>query len=291
MEQLINPIILKELACQWIKEDCPNFDFHPIINGTRTSVFNIFCKAQAVLAGKPFIQAICDQLNLTIEWLVEEGDIVNGSPKHVVKIATLTGQTSNLLLVERTVLNILSRCSGVSTQANRIKEIVQSIDDKVALAGTRKTTPGFRIVEKYGLLVSGALTHRYDLSSMVMIKDNHIDIVGNSLPQYIESVRRCCGFSSKIEVECRNLDEVKKVAHLGVDIIMLDNFKPEAVKQSADWIKNNHPNILVEVSGGINEDNIEDYVYCNVDVISMGSLVQGYSTIDFSMKFEKFKDS
>lgn len=291
MDQLINPIVLKELACHWIKEDCPNFDFHPIINGTRTGIFNIFCKAQAILAGKPFIQAICDQLNLNIEWLVEEGDIVNGFQDHGVKVASLTGQISNLLLAERTILNVLSRCSGVATQANRIKEIIQSIDDKVVLAGTRKTTPGFRLVEKYGLLVSGALTHRYDLSSMIMIKDNHLDIVGEALPDYIESVRRYCGFSSKIEVECRNFEEVKKVAPLGVDIIMLDNFEPDAVRQSANWIKNNYPAILVEVSGGIDEDNLEDYVCSTIDVISMGTLVQGYSTIDFSMKFEKFKNS
>ncbi|XP_053212756.1 nicotinate-nucleotide pyrophosphorylase [carboxylating]-like [Panonychus citri] len=289
MDQLINPIVLKELASQWIKEDCPNFDFHPIINGTRTGIFNIYCKAQAVLAGKPFIQAICDELKLTIEWVAEEGDIINGFPDHGTKVASLVGQISNLLLAERTILNVLSRCSGVATRANRIREMIQSINDKVALAGTRKTTPGFRLVEKYGLMVSGALTHRYDLSNMVMIKDNHVDIVGDALPEYIETVRRYCGFFTKIEVECRNFEEVKKVAPLGVDIIMLDNFAPEAVSQSANWIKNNHPSIMVEVSGGINEENLEDYVFSCVDVISMGSLVQGYSTIDFSMKFDKFK--
>jgi len=154
------------------------------------------------------------------------------------------------------------------------------------IAATRKTTPGFRLVEKYAVLVGGASTHRYDLSSMIMLKDNHIWSSGD-ISNAVKSARKVGGFSIKIEVECRSVDEARSAAKAGADIIMLDNFSPETLHQSAEILKEEFPNLLVEASGGITESNVEDYMGPFIDVISLGSITQGYHPVNFSLKILK----
>ena len=191
-----------------------------------------------------------------------------------------------MLLGERTALNILSRASGVATQAHAVSSLARAAGWHGEVAGTRKTTPGFRLVEKYALLVGGCSTHRLDLSQMVMLKDNHVWAVG-SVASAVRAARRACGFSSKIEVEARGLDEALEAAGAGADIVMLDNYAtPAALIADAQRLKALHPHVLVEASGGIGRAALPDYFSPAVDVVSMGALTAGYPIVDFSLKVD-----
>jgi nicotinate-nucleotide pyrophosphorylase (carboxylating) len=177
----------------------------------------------------------------------------------------------------------LSRCSGVASASRQAADIAASLGWKGYTAGTRKTTPGFRIVEKYGLLVGGVATHRLDLSQMVMLKDNHIWSAG-SITKAVQLARKAAGFSQKIEVECQSKAEAAEAAKAGADIVMLDNFAPDRLKKEARSLKEEFPHLLIEASGGITVETMGDYLSEHVDVLSQGNLTQGYACLDFSLK-------
>ena len=186
------------------------------------------------------------------------------------------------------LLNVLSRCSAIATAARhamlQAREAGASFQGVVA--GTRKTTPGFRLVEKYGLLVGGVDMHRFDLSQAVMIKDNHIDSCG-SIERAIGRARQVTPHTMKIEVEVRSLEEAEEACVHGADIIMLDNFSPEQARETAVQIKGRFPHICIEVSGGISEANLSEYLGEGIDVISMGCLIQQAGVLDFSLKIQR----
>lgn len=144
---------------------------------------NIYCKEQGILAGVPFVEAVCEELGLKKpNWNYQEGAyLLNASPTNRITVGTLVGSAKRVLLAERIILNVLARCSGVATESHRIRSALAWNGWSGQVVGTRKTTPGFRMVEKYGLIVGGAGTHRYDMSSLVMLKDNHIKLNGNNL--------------------------------------------------------------------------------------------------------------
>ncbi|XP_054723025.1 nicotinate-nucleotide pyrophosphorylase [carboxylating]-like [Uloborus diversus] len=175
LESILHPIHLKELAKQWMLEDVTNYDFGGGVVGDTECEFTIFMKSPGVLAGIPFANAVFSELGLKANWIHKEGEKIFP----ITPVVKIFGSARKLLLAERIVLNVLSRASGVATIASNMKSQLESVGWKGALAGTRKTTPGFRMVEKYALLVGGADTHRYDLSSMVMLKDNHVTISGS----------------------------------------------------------------------------------------------------------------
>jgi len=227
-------------------------------------------------------------LDCTVTWNADvavEGGFINASSNKVI-LATVSGPCNKILQGERTALNTLSRVSGVATASHDAKILAQSHSWKGCVAGTRKTTPGFRIAEKYGLLVGGVATHRLDLSQMVMLKDNHIWASG-SIKSAVTKARSACGFSAKIEVECQNFEEAVEAAKAGADICMLDNFTPEDLKRDAAKLKEQFPHFIVEASGGITVDTLKDYLSDSVDVISSGKLTQGYSCIDYSLKINR----
>ncbi|GFY43342.1 nicotinate-nucleotide pyrophosphorylase [Trichonephila inaurata madagascariensis] len=278
-EGVLHPLRLQNLVREWLLEDTSSFDFGGGVVGDRRCEFTIYMKSSGVLAGIPFVNALFRELNLQVTWLQKEGDRLNP----ITEIAKVYGPAKSLLLAERLALNILSRASGVATAAARLGDIVRQAHWHGTVSGSRKTTPGFRMVEKYALIVGGVDTHRYDLSSMVMLKDNHISLSG-SIEEAVLSARRLCGFALKIEVECRSLPEALEACRANCDVVMLDNFEPEECKRAALTLKLQYPNVLVEVSGGITEENILSYANPWTDILSSSSLVQGYPTLDFSMK-------
>lgn len=279
---LLPQVQLKEIVSTWLKEDTPSFDYGGFVVGDREETAVLLCKSPGVLSGRPFFDAVFQQLNCKIDWCYEEG--VPLTP--ICKVAYVKGKVSDILLGERIALNVVTRSSGISTQCRNIDQIKRSKGWHGEVAGTMKTTPGFRIVEKYALLVGGASLHRYDLSSMVMLKDNHIWTVGN-VQKAVKKARDVCGFSMKIEVECRTIEDAKSAADAGAEIVMLDNFGPGALHTAAADIKSCFPNVLIEASGGITEDTIGDFMGPNINVISMGKLTQGYPVVDFSLKIMK----
>lgn len=144
---------------------------------------HIFCKEQGILAGLPFVDAVCEELGIKKPaWNYQEGAyLLNASPTNRVTVGTLVGSAKRVLQAERIMLNVLARCSGVATESHRIRSALAWNGWSGQVVGTRKTTPGFRMVEKYGLVVGGAGTHRYDMSSMVMLKDNHVRLAGTTV--------------------------------------------------------------------------------------------------------------
>lgn len=172
---VLNPASLQHLAREWLKEDTPSFDFAGFVVGEKEESAVILIKSPGVLAGCPFVDAIFKELDCKVEWLEKEGAWIEPTKT----VATVSGKVRHLLLGERVALNCLCRASGIATYCKKLLKIAENCKWGGELAGTRKTTPGFRMVEKYALLVGGVSTHRYDLSSMIMLKDNHIWTAGS----------------------------------------------------------------------------------------------------------------
>nr|XP_037278907.1 nicotinate-nucleotide pyrophosphorylase [carboxylating]-like [Rhipicephalus microplus] len=281
---LLNPAVLQDLALSWLREDQPSLDVGLYVVGEADCTAYLWCKSPGVLAGVPFANAVLAQLDCDIKWLRNEGEWLHP----VAKVAEVTGQARRLLLAERVVLNCLARASGVASSARRMREVLNGIHWDGVLAGTRKTTPGFRLVEKYALLVGGADTHRYDVASMIMLKDNHLTAVGfhREVSQAVRIAKKMGGFTRKVEVECRSVEEAQQAARAGGDIIMLDNFEAKDLSPAAQKLKTEFPGVLVEASGGITSENVTQYAVPGVDIISSSLLIQGYPTVDFSLKVQ-----
>jgi nicotinate-nucleotide pyrophosphorylase (carboxylating) len=251
------------------------------------------------LAGIPFFNRIFETLGCTIRWYFQEGQwlsLEEASSNRLV-VATVEGPARQLLLGERPALNMLARACGIATRARQLQKLRLQHGWQGVIAGTRKTTPGFRIVEKYAMVVGGCDSHRYrihtslfryDLSSMVMLKDNHVNAAG-SIASAISKAKSVAGFSVKIEVECQNEREAEEAIIAGADIVMLDNFKPDQLAISSASLKSKFPNnaFLIEGSGGLTLENITGYFAPSVDILSFGSLSQSVPHIDFSLKIPK----
>lgn len=268
----------------WLREDSPSFDYAGFVVGEIDQEAHLLVKSQGILAGIPFFDEIFGQLGCTVKWNFQEGDFLPGQRTFV---ATVKGKARCILIGERVGLNLLARCSGIATQSHQMIKLAREHSFQGLIAGTRKTTPGFRLVEKYGMLIGGIDPHRYDLSSMVMLKDNHIWSKG-SITAAVQSARSVCGFSLRIDVEVRDHPEAVEAIEAGADVIMLDNFSPEAIKISArtlkEQFKTTDRRFLIEVSGGLTEENISSHLCHDVDIYSTSSVHQGTRTVDFSLK-------
>lgn len=251
------PVHWKSLAESWLVEDSPSLDIGGYVVGNSQKTAILYMKTCGVLAGVPFFNAIFDILGCDVEWFELEGKYLD--VQQLGPIAKVSGPARNILLGERCALNAIARASGIASRATELNKLKMDLKWKGIIAGTRKTTPGFRIVEKYALLVGGVDTHRYDLSSMVMLKDNHIWAAG-SIQDAVKKAKEIAGFSLKIEVECSSYNEAAQAIQAGADIIMLDNFNPLELDQCAKKLKNDFKSsFLIEGSGGLTLDNAKDY--------------------------------
>ncbi|KAJ2709642.1 nicotinate-nucleotide diphosphorylase (carboxylating) [Coemansia spiralis] len=280
------PTTLARTIEAWLAEDIPSFDYGGYVVGDDEKSATLYCKSAGVLAGVPFFDEVFRQTGCTVVWSVKEGAEITVDAGNVA-VAEVRGPARRLLMGERVALNILARCSGVASRARRLRKLAHANGFAGAVAGTRKTTPGFRLVEKYGMVVGGADTHRMDLSTMVMLKDNHIWAHG-SITNAVAQARAVAGFSIKIEVECQSEAEAVEAIEAGADIVMLDNFSPSALKATAISLKARcqaaQRQVLVEASGGITEDTAAEYMGPGVDIISFGTMTQGVPHVDFSLK-------
>jgi len=281
------PPTWKEEVIHWIQQDIPKWDVGGFVVGDAPHYAMLLGKSEGVLAGVPFANFVFEYVGLTVEWLKPEGHYITAEEAAAkTPVAKVSGPTRKLLVAERTALNILARCSGVASAAHAAMGIAREHGWHGKVAGTRKTTPGFGIVEKYGLLVGGADTHRMDLSNMVMLKDNHIWSTG-SITASVAKARAACGFSTKIEVECTSEQDACEACTAGCDIIMLDNYAPAELKQVAARVKQRWPHVIIEASGGITSATMPAFFSEHVDIISQGALTQGYGVVDFSLKVPK----
>lgn len=192
-------------------------------------------------------------------------------------IMAMQGRTASLLKGERTALNLIQHMSGIATASNKYAKIVEGT--RASIADTRKTLPGLRPLQKYAVMTGGAKNHRYNLSDAAMLKDNHIDAAGG-ITAAITKLRSRIGHMTKIEVETRNLDELREALAAGADIIMLDNMSPELMKQAVEITAGK---AILEASGGITDETLRAVAESGVDIISIGALTHSVKAFDISM--------
>lgn len=202
---------------------------------------------------------------------VKKGDI----------IAEMKGSTKNLLKGERTALNLLQHLSGIASATNRCVKLVEGTNARIT--DTRKTLPGLRALQKYAVTVGGGKNHRFNLSDGAMLKDNHID-AGGGITKAITALREKIGHMVKIEVEVRNLDELKEALDAKADIIMLDNMSYADMKKAVEITDGR---ALLEASGNVTEENIRETAETGVDIISLGALTHSVKCFDISMRIRK----
>ncbi|XP_035428279.1 nicotinate-nucleotide pyrophosphorylase [carboxylating] [Cygnus atratus] len=277
---LLPPARLRSLARAWLEEDAPGPDPAALTVGLAPRRAHLLCKSPGVLAGAPFADAVWGEAGCAVGWRVPEGAPL--SPGTVV--AEVRGPGAGVLLAERAALNAVGRCSGVATAAARAVAVARGRGWPGTVAGTRKTTPGFRLVEKYGLGVGGADPHRHDLGGLLMVKDNHLLAARKPLAQVVAEARRAAGFTRLLEVECGSAAEALAAAEAGADIVLLDNFTPQALAEAAAAVKASHPRVRVEASGGITEAALPHFLAPHVDAVSMGCLTHSAPALDFALR-------
>ncbi len=195
------------------------------------------------------------------------------------QVLHVSGPTISLLIAERTALNFLQRLSGIATLARRFADAAQRAGTNVRVVDTRKTTPGWRALEKYAVRCGGCFNHRLSLGEHVLIKDNHIAAAG-SISKAVARARAAAPHGAKIEVEAGSLSEVKAALKAGAEIILLDNMSPQQIASAVAMI---NQEAMVEVSGGVRLETLSDYALPGVDVISVGALTHSAEAADLSM--------
>lgn len=240
----------------------------------------LLIKGEGILAGVALARQILKTVDaaLEVETYLEDGQAVKyGDIGFVV-----SGSARAILSAERLLLNCMQRMSGIATYTHSLKELIKHTNAR--LLDTRKTTPNFRLPEKWAVAIGGGTNHRFALYDMIMLKDNHIDFAGG-IPQAIQRTQAYLeklGKPLKIEIETRNLDEVREVlATGGIDIIMLDNMSPELMWEAVNLIGGKYE---TEASGNINEQTIKAVAESGVDAISVGALTHSVQSMDISLK-------
>lgn len=298
------PVGWKSQITAWYTEDTPSFDYGGFVVGNSERTATLYGKSRGILAGVPFFDEIFAQAGCTVQWHFKEGSVIDPGAAGKIAVAVVTGPVRKLLLGERVALNTLARCSGIATKSRAMEELVREAGYTGILAGTRKTTPGFRLVEKYGMIVGGVDGHRHDLSSMIMLKDNHIWARG-SITEAVKAAKAVGGFALKVEVEVDSEDKADEAIAVGADIIMLDNFTGDELKVVAKSLKQRwagKKTFLLECSGGLTPENVGTYINngtyvgsnisgftntsIDIDIISTSSIHQGVPHVDFSLKID-----
>ena len=233
----------------------------------------------AAEAGLKALEILSAEMGMpvTVRSFVSDGE--NLEPGKTV--CEWSGSSSSVLVFERTFINLAAYCGGIATQTNALVKKVKSAGLKTAprITGTRKTIPGYRDLAIQSTLIGGAHPHRYNLSGGLLLKENHIAAAGG-IAGAVKNAREIAPHLLKIEIEVRNLVELKEAIQAGAEVIMLDNFSPDLVKEAVG-MKPTH--VVFEVSGGINESNIGNYLIEGLDVISVGSITHSVKSIDLSL--------
>ena len=241
-------------------------------------------KEVGLVAGIEEVSILSEILGLKVINKVIDGDKI---AKNQV-LMTIIGDAQLILSAERTILNLLSRMSGIATTTNCLVTKLSNAKLTTRLAATRKTAPGLNYFDKKAVLIGGGDPHRMNLADMVLVKDNHITLLGN-VKKAVEKAKSQVSFSKKIEVEVTKINDVLVAAKSGADIIMLDNFSPKKVNEAINLIKKAgyFGKILFEASGGITIENFLNYALTQVDIISLGILTHSVKPLDINLKINK----
>jgi nicotinate-nucleotide pyrophosphorylase (carboxylating) len=272
---------LIDLAC---KEDIGTGDITTqilILPGLKTKAI-ILAKSEGVLAGIEVAKRVFLKLDPEMKFKIL---IKDGSPlKKGDIIAELKGKAQAILTGERTALNFLQRLSGVATHTSQFVELVRDLP--VLIIDTRKTTPGYRLLEKYAVRMGGGHNHRLNLADGILIKDNHLALLhtkGKTLKEVVTQAKKKAPKGLKVEVETTNLDEVREAVSAGADIIMFDNMSPAMMRRGVKLLPKG---IMSEASGGVNLETARAIAETGVDFISIGALTHSSKALDISLELQ-----
>ena len=235
-------------------------------------------RTSGVLCGVRVFERVFKLLsdNVSLEFYFKDGDFIKAGDN----IAIIKGSANAILKGERTALNYIQRMSGIATETRKYQDAIG--DYKAKISDTRKTTPNFRIFEKYSVYVGGACIHRFNLADCAMIKDNHIKLAG-SITNAVNKIRKNISHTHKIEVECDTLDQVKEAVECNADIIMLDNMSCEQMKEAVEYINGK---AIVEASGNVNINTVNEIAKTGVDIISSSAIVAKAPTLDLALDID-----
>ena len=274
-----NPFV-KEIIQLALKEDLGSGDIttDSIIGGEKIGLARVIAKEDFVLAGLPIFKQVFKELypEIKFEQFCKDRDLV----KNEETICVIKGPIHIILKGERTALNFLQRMSGVATTTKKFVDRISCTNTKIL--DTRKTLPGWRILDKYAVRVGGGHNHRFGLFDGILIKENHI-IAAGSIKDAISLARKNAPHMLKIEVEVENLDELNEAIDNKVDVVLLDNMDLEMLKKAVKIAKGK---VLIEVSGRIDLDNVQEVAKLGVDFISVGVITHSVKGVDISLELQ-----
>ena len=274
---LLHDFIVKEHVENALKEDIGFGDITTdcLVDSETVIEAKMNTRENGILCGIDIVKQVFKTLSneIEIKTFFKDGDEI----KKGDTIAIIKGSARAVLIGERTALNYIQRLSGIATETNKYQKAIGN--NKARITDTRKTTPNFRMFEKYAVSVGGARLHRFNLADCVMIKDNHIQFAG-SITNAVNKIRENLSHTHKIEVECDTMEQVKEALSVNADIIMLDNMSCDEMKKCVELI---HGKALVEASGNVTIDTIEAIAQTGVDVISSSAIVAKAKTLDIAL--------
>jgi nicotinate-nucleotide pyrophosphorylase (carboxylating) len=277
--------ILEEKLRQFLTDDIGLGDVtaKAIIPANLTAKAVVIAKEAGIAAGIEEAVIMSESLGLKATAKKSDGDNI----KNKQILLEISGNVQTILFLERTLLNLLSRMSGIATFTMALTQKLKQSGSKARIAATRKSAPGLLYFDKKAVALGGGDPHRLHLDDMILIKDNHLAIVGN-VEEAVMKAKANASFTKKIEVEVTNAEDALKAAKAGADIIMLDNFSPKQVKDAVKIMRNTgFSKLILEVSGGITSENLLEYAAAQVDIISMGELTHSVKALDISLEILK----
>ncbi len=281
---LLHDFMIKDYIVSALKEDIGYGDISTdfiTADIDKNKKFEILLKTreEGILCGcDPFrlVFEILAKDDVKVDFYKEDGDKITPDEP----VARITGSPRYILTGERLSLNFIQRMSGIATFTKKFQDIASPYGVKVV--DTRKNTPNFRLFEKYAVKVGGGHLHRFNLCDCVMLKDNHIALMGGSIEEAVKKVRGNISHAHKIEVECDTIEQVKQCLKAGADIIMLDNMKPDMIKECVALI---NKRAIVEISGSVNLNNLEELAKTGADIISTSAIVAKAPTLDLAFDY------
>ncbi len=280
---LLNRFVIEDFIKSALKEDLYYGDIttDAVCANLPNPQFEVYLttRADGVLCGRQIFEMVFEILadsEINIDFYFSDGDEIRKGDK----IAKIIGDARFILIGERLALNFVQKLSGIATYTRKFQSVVDKYN--VRVVDTRKNTPNFRIFEKYAVKVGGNYLHRFNLSDCVMLKDNHIALLGGSITNAVKEVRKNLSHAHKIEVECDTIEQVKEALLNDVDIIMLDNMSCEDMKKCCNLI---NKKAIVEASGCVTLNNIEEIAKTGVDIISTSAIVMKAPTLDLAFDY------
>lgn len=264
-----------------LSEDLGRGDLFSNIATDKEVSAKIIAKDSGILSGKKYALILLGLVNVDCKFYFDDGSAF----KKGDILVKIYGAYLDILKIERTLLNILQHSSGIATNVSLYVKILQENNLNIALLDTRKTRPNLRVFEKYSVLNGGGKNHRFGLDDSLMLKDTHLAHIYD-LKAFIKMARAKIPWTSKIEVECDNLESSKIAMQSGADIVMCDNMEVELIKEVVDFRNSNFPSILLEASGNISKENLLSYAKSGVDAISVGSLIHHAVWVDLSLRID-----